>query len=77
MKTRFNYFTLSILLISLLTACGTNKKNLDQQQTSESSLEGDITRPPVFIKKGDQNTETSPDQVISAEQWQKQQDQQN
>ncbi|MDB4511918.1 hypothetical protein N9060_00505 [Arenicella sp.] len=75
MKTKFNTLILSVLLISLLSACNLIKRDVDQQPASDSSVQADITRPPVFIKTGDLNTETSPDEVISAEQWQKQQEQ--
>ena len=52
MKTKFSILILSFL-ISLLSACGILKKDVEQQQASDSSIQGDITRPPVFIKTGE------------------------
>lgn len=74
MKTKKTVLSICILLIATLTACGANRNKADQEQTVNSTIQGDITRPPVFVKSGQQNTETNPEETISAEEWQKQRD---
>ncbi len=64
MKTKFNI--LFILFMILLAACGTSKKESEQNTANQV----DITRPPEFVKDGQLNTETNPDETISAEEWQ-------
>lgn len=68
MKIRCHYFVLASVLLVLLSACGGNKK----EQSSDPLVQNDITRPPVFVKTGELNQETDPDETISAEEWEKQ-----
>jgi len=58
-------------LVSLVSACG-GKKN---SATADTEIEKDITRPPVFVKSTDLNSESDPEETISAEEWLKQQKQ--
>ena len=73
MKTTISILSICVLLLATVTACG-NRNNTDQQQAVNSAIDSDITRPPVFVKNGQLNTETNPEETISAEQWQKEQE---
>ena len=71
MKIKYNSFILTVLLVSLVSACGGKKNNA----IADSEIQKDITRPPVFVKSTDLSNETNPEETISAEEWQKQQNQ--
>lgn len=70
MKTNFLHIFYFVLLASCVTACGGNKKAVEQN-TAEN--QADITRPPEFIQRGQDNAETDPDETISMEEWQRKQ----
>ncbi|MBX2847297.1 MAG: hypothetical protein KTR16_03175 [Acidiferrobacterales bacterium] len=75
MTNKTTTILISTLLITTLAACGANKQD-STPQAADSTLPEDITRPPVFVKRGQENTETDPQETISAEEWQKQQENQ-
>jgi hypothetical protein len=70
-----NNYVLKSLLIALLalslTACifkpGGKSPSAEQAKT-------DITRPPEFVKRGNDNVEGDPDVVVSYDEWKKAQD---
>ena len=75
MKIKFGAFTFFIVLSVLLSACGTNKQDDVNNQSVEKNAaeQADITRPPKFVKRDQNNTETNPDETISLEEWRKEQ----
>ena len=74
MNNRVNPILIYVISAFLLSACGASKKDAEGVQAVNTAVQDDITRPPVFVKRGQQNSETDPEETISAEEWQKEQE---
>jgi len=62
-----------ILSLVGLSACGTNRAQDASQENAATASQTDITRPPVFVKSTSDEAEGDPEETISLEEWQKEQ----